>query len=381
MVSLPGGTYLRMGGDAVRLLRTLDGTRTPDTVLADWSPMLGRPRAAETLTRFAAAGLLDTGGALSSAAPRRLVFRKPAMLQLTLYQPDRLNGVLRSAGAVLARRPVIVAYAALLCAGLVTTVANAGQLHDAIIHRSPGTWLQVYATMIAVNVLHEFGHATALSYFGGRPRRMGIMLLYFSPAFFCDVTSSWRLPRRRQRAAVALAGVAVNAAVAAVAALAGAADLGGRRQYWWLVVLANAMTITFNLLPFIKLDGYLLLLAAVDKPFVRHLAMADARSWLSHRVYRRPAQPRQLDRPWSVPYGFGALVLPPLLITSALLSVQRFLWMGGPVGAGIWYAAVLLALARLLYGAYTVAFPKIPAAARPGEPDAGTDAAERALPA
>ncbi|WUQ67356.1 hypothetical protein OG965_01935 [Streptomyces sp. NBC_00224] len=288
---------------------------------------------------------------------RRLVYRRPAMLQLTLYQPDRLTGILHTIGTHLARRPVAVFYAVLVCSGLITTVLCAEQLHSALAHRNAVTWLLVYATMIAVNVGHEFGHATALAYFGGRPRRMGVMLLYLSPAFFCDVTSSWCLPRR-QRATVALAGIIVNTGVGACAALAGAADLGGQRSYWWLLALANTTTVVFNLLPFIRLDGYLLLLATVDRPHLRDHAMDDARAWLGHHLYRHPPQPRRLPQLWSVPYGLAALTFPAILIAYLLLAIRPVLAGIGPIGTGLWITAALCAAARLLLGCCTVAFPR-----------------------
>ncbi|MBA3445542.1 MAG: hypothetical protein H0T58_11920, partial [Gemmatimonadales bacterium] len=44
-------------------------------------------------------------------------------------------------------------------------------------------------------MFHEFGHASALRYGGGRVRGMGAGFYLIYPAFFTDVTDSYRLGR------------------------------------------------------------------------------------------------------------------------------------------------------------------------------------------
>jgi putative peptide zinc metalloprotease protein len=49
--------------------------------------------------------------------------------------------------------------------------------------------------MVLAGIFHEFGHASALRYGGGKVRGMGAGLYLIYPAFFTDVTDSYRLGR------------------------------------------------------------------------------------------------------------------------------------------------------------------------------------------
>ena len=53
-------------------------------------------------------------------------------------------------------------------------------------------------TALVVVLIHELGHAFACKYFGGEVRELGFMLLYFQPAFYCDVSDAWTFPERTQ---------------------------------------------------------------------------------------------------------------------------------------------------------------------------------------
>ncbi len=61
--------------------------------------------------------------------------------------------------------------------------------------RTPGLLLVVLAAMLLAGVFHEFGHASALRYGGGRARAMVAGLYIVYPAFYTDTTDAYRLGR------------------------------------------------------------------------------------------------------------------------------------------------------------------------------------------
>ena len=69
-----------------------------------------------------------------------------------------------------------------------------GSLTQIINH--PGLLLAVVVTVLAAAWFHEWGHAAALSYGGGRVRGMGAGFYTAFPAFYTDVTDGYRLPRQ-----------------------------------------------------------------------------------------------------------------------------------------------------------------------------------------
>jgi putative peptide zinc metalloprotease protein len=116
----------------------------------------------------------------------------------------------------------------------------------------PGLLLASLGTMVLAGIFHEFGHASALRYGGGRVRGMGAGLYLIYPAFFTDVTDSYRLGRWA-RLRTDLGGFYFYLIFA----------LGLIALYWWTgqqfllvtVILIN-FDILYQLLPFVRLDGY-----------------------------------------------------------------------------------------------------------------------------
>ena len=118
----------------------------------------------------------------------------------------------------------------------------------------------------AVTVLsagfHEFGHAAAARRGGATPGAMGTGLYLIWPAFFTDVTDSYRLGRGG-RLRTDLGGLYFNAIVAV-------AIMG----IWWatgfdallLVVVTQLLQMVRQLLPLVRFDGYHILADATGVP-------------------------------------------------------------------------------------------------------------------
>jgi putative peptide zinc metalloprotease protein len=63
------------------------------------------------------------------------------------------------------------------------------------VFRRPDLLLTATGVMVLAGIFHEFGHASALRYGGGQVRGMGAGFYLIYPAFFTDVTDSYRLGR------------------------------------------------------------------------------------------------------------------------------------------------------------------------------------------
>jgi putative peptide zinc metalloprotease protein len=116
----------------------------------------------------------------------------------------------------------------------------------------PGLLLAVVGVMILAGIFHEFGHASALRYGGGKVRGMGAGLYLIYPAFFTDVTDSYRLGRWA-RVRTDLGGFYFYLIFAL--GLIGLYWLTGQ-EFLLLVVLLINIDIVYQLLPFVRLDGY-----------------------------------------------------------------------------------------------------------------------------
>ena len=63
-------------------------------------------------------------------------------------------------------------------------------------------WIVVFTVI----TMHEFSHGLTCCHFGGKVREVGFMLIYFQPAFFCNVSDAWLFPENSKRLWVSFAG-------------------------------------------------------------------------------------------------------------------------------------------------------------------------------
>jgi putative peptide zinc metalloprotease protein len=116
----------------------------------------------------------------------------------------------------------------------------------------PGLLLLVFAVTIVSAGFHEFGHAAACRYGGATPGAMGVRLYLVWPAFYTDVSDSYRL-ERAGRVRVDLGGLYFNA-IFAVGMFAVWAVSGWDAIL--LIIAAQVLQMLRQLAPFVRFDGY-----------------------------------------------------------------------------------------------------------------------------
>jgi putative peptide zinc metalloprotease protein len=126
----------------------------------------------------------------------------------------------------------------------------------------PQLLLLVFALTLVSAGFHEFGHAAACRYGGATPGAMGFGLYLIWPAFYTDVTDSYRLGRRG-RLRVDLGGLYFNM-VFAVGTFAAWAWL--RADALLLLIVAQVLQMSRQLAPLVRFDGYHILSDLIGVP-------------------------------------------------------------------------------------------------------------------
>src|SRR5947208_5108086 len=109
---------------------------------------------------------------------------------------------------------------------------------------------------------HESAHGLTCKHYGGHVHRMGFHLIYFTPAFFTDVTEAWVYADRRERLATIVSGVWTEMIFCAVATPIWYVTPNGAWIHdaaYKIILITGVGVIFFNWNPLIKLDGYYLL--------------------------------------------------------------------------------------------------------------------------
>lgn len=117
---------------------------------------------------------------------------------------------------------------------------------------TPGLLLGALAIIVVSNIFHEFGHASALRYGGGKVRGMGAGLYLIFPALYTDTTDSYRLGRWA-RVRTDLGGFYFHL-IFALGAL-GLSLLSGQ-EFLLVIVLLIDLQIIGQCIPFVRFDGY-----------------------------------------------------------------------------------------------------------------------------
>jgi putative peptide zinc metalloprotease protein len=163
---------------------------------------------------------------------------------------------------------------------------------DAFLHTFAGYatlsgWLAIGIALSFAKVLHEFGHAFTAHRYGCRVPTMGIAFLVLWPVLYTDTNEAWKLPDKRQRLAIAAAGMLSELALAAAATLLWSFLPDGplRAAVFLLATTTWIMTLAINASPFMRFDGYFLLSDWLDMPNLHGRSFALGRWWLREKLF------------------------------------------------------------------------------------------------
>jgi putative peptide zinc metalloprotease protein len=248
------------------VLEAADGTRDLEDMARHASEGFGRLVSAENVRTLIDSQLLPMGLLRLADGTQPEVKKANPLLGLRfryiVSDPDRTRRI-TTPFAVLFNPLIVVAVTAAFlaaCWWLLMVKGLGSATHEAF--EQPALLLLILAVTILSAGFHEFGHAAATRKGGATPGAMGAGLYLLWPAFFTDVTDSYRLGRGG-RIRTDLGGLYFNAIVAV-------AIMG----LWWatgfdallLVVVTQILQMVRQLIPLVKYDGYHILADATGVP-------------------------------------------------------------------------------------------------------------------
>jgi putative peptide zinc metalloprotease protein len=147
-------------------------------------------------------------------------------------------------------------------------------------------------TLFVVKAFHELAHGYAAVRFGCRVPAMGLAFMMMAPLLYTDVTDAWRLSDRRQRLVIDAAGVAFELGLACLATLVWVfLPDGMMRQIAFLIATTSwIMSVTINLNPFMRFDGYYILADWIRVPNLQTRSF-DLGRWKLREILFRPRLP------------------------------------------------------------------------------------------
>ncbi|MGZ4589414.1 MAG: hypothetical protein ACXV2I_01310 [Actinomycetes bacterium] len=322
----PPALVRRTDGQTIQLTRLLylvleavDGRRDHDDIAASVSESMGRLVSGEQVRTLVESKLRPLGVLRHADGSEPEVKKANPLLALKLRyvvsDPEKTRRITAPFAALFQPLVVVaVTVAFLATAGWVLFAKGlAAATHDAF--DKPGLLLALFAVTVLSAGFHEFGHAAACRYSGVTPGAMGTGLYLVWPAFYTDVTDSYRLGRGGL-VRVDLGGLYFNA-IFAVGSFALWAVT--RSDAVLLLIAAQVLQMLRQLAPFVRFDGYHILADVTGVPDLYHhikptLVGALPQNW-------GKSEGQALTRRARVVVTVWVLVVVPLLLFSLLMMV------------------------------------------------------------
>lgn len=370
-----GGKYFRFRPLEARVLRAFDGVRTAAEIselLAAQGTRIGAGAIAGFARQLAGMGVVERSLEERSAAQleriraeRRTRRGVGDLLRIrrSLGDPDALLDRTLPALRWCYSRPFVAASLALFATYFAILAARWPEFQAQVAATllpgslSLGTAALVWVVIVVISTIHELGHGYTCKRYGGEVHELGVMLLYFMPAFYCNVSDAWSFPERRARLWVTAAGPWVQMIVASLAAIVWClTDPASAVSRVALVTMftGGISTVISNANPLLPLDGYYALSDWLELPNLRHRASEYVTWWARCRVLQLELpEPDLTPRERRIVLTYGVLAA---VYGAAVLAVTAGILLGvawrvaGALGVGLVLIPILAVLRSRMRG-------------------------------
>lgn len=333
-----GPVYLRLAAEDGRLMERFDGERTVRELVVEElrdTASLDVSAATELVAVLESSGFLDepwietyelVATRIAPARSRVAAAARRFAKSQTVHFPkarEMTEWGYRRGGRFLFRWYGQVALTLLLLGGLVALWANVHGERFRIVGDSLAIGFGLlFVFDLLATMIHEAGHALAIRHANRSVITAGFQLYLGHPAFFIDSADILMSPTR-DRIRNAWYGPYLSLVVAGTASIvAFLMPATGFGVTMFRLSILTYLTALLNLIPFLELDGYWIMVDALETPDLRPRSLSFLRHELPRKIRRRQALTRQ---EWGLT-GFGIIGT---VFTILALWTSWYIW--GPV--------------------------------------------------
>ena len=271
VVGQPGvGRYIKLGQTEYQVLQLIGGKSLAEISAAygqQYNGNLSVATLVKFLTKLNQVNLLAGEGLGAEASTRRL--SRHAYLRFRLFDPDPLFSLLAPKLRWVWTPGFVLATVLFMLTTLFVALGNWAEVSAHSTRLIAAHYGLIFLAGLIVVFSHEFAHGLTCKAFGGRATEVGMLLIYyFLPALYCNVSGLHAIPKRSRRLWVIAAGVYWQLLVSTISLFAWSC----LEPYTLLAdtalifCLGSLLNIAFNANPLIKLDGYYFLSQLLSLP-------------------------------------------------------------------------------------------------------------------
>jgi putative peptide zinc metalloprotease protein len=280
--------FFKIGEPEYFIISCFDGINTVSQIAASFKEKFNIDLEKSEISAFA--GQMEQQCFLDNELTRRELLKKQkeadenkpkSLLERVIYikvkaiNPSKLfDRLIGHIGFFFSKKYILGASLLILFSFLIM-LYNMGRITDDILNmiNIEGAIL-LYIAVLFVVILHEFAHGLTCRHFGGNVQEIGFLLMYFQPAFYCNVSDAWLFPEKRKRLWVSFSGGFFQMFIWAVAVIIWRITQSGIfiNKFALAVMSFSGIASLFNFNPLMRFDGYYMLSDYVEIPNLRRKA-------------------------------------------------------------------------------------------------------------
>lgn len=277
-------TYIKIGNAEVQYL--LDIYKGQDTT----STFLSKEQRQFLRENYENLGFLSEEKSLKLAHKKK----KSELSRIYLFRKNPSNFLAKNKWLYTGKHiPIILSFfLTIVIVGMTTLFLNINEWMGTvkISNVNIGIIISMYILIALTILIHEAAHAILCYRFGGKVKEVGVMFLYLSPAFYCDVSSIYLFKKKRHKLLVLLGGVFSQIILICISSILCLILFSNGKNIDLLIYYIgfNVVNIIFNLSPIIKLDGYWILVQLTNitnlrEKSVKYLLSFQGRKYEEYR--------------------------------------------------------------------------------------------------
>ncbi len=344
-----GLNYFRFPEESYFVMNLLDGSRSLEQIQQEYNERFSPKKLPlEKLQNFIGslhrAGLLQSAssGQASELLKRRKKTRRQKLfskfgnvlaIRFRGIDPERMLTAIVPYTSWMFSKPAVMISMTMAVAALLSILINWDQFLTRLPTFNqffdPVSWISLAIVLALTKVLHEFGHGITCKRFGGECHEMGFMLLVFTPCLYCNVSDSWTLKSKWQRAAIGAAGIYVEVTLAAIATFV-----------WWntapgllnqislqVMTICSVSTILFNGNPLLRFDGYYITSDILEIPNLQQKSTQALTGFLKKHLLgfkhvQTPMMPTR-NKPMFIAYALASIAYRWFIVIAILMFLNR----------------------------------------------------------
>lgn len=258
-----------------------------------------------------------------------MAMNNPLFFRAPLFNPDRFLETTLPYVRWLTSIPAKIVFLFMGIMGMYSFLQQIDQFFATFMYFFSWAGMVIYfVVLFGVKILHELGHAYTAKMMGCRVPVIGVAVMVGYPIFYTDTSDAWKIQEKSRRLKIGAAGISVELAIALISLFLWSITPDGamRSAFFLLATTTWVLSLSVNLNPLMKFDGYYLFSDLIETPNLEKRSFEMAKWWLREKIFGFGESPAEEPRRFMVVFAFSVWTYRLLLFLGIAMLVYGLLF-------------------------------------------------------